>query len=80
VRLTVWDTGIGIQAEDQARLFQPFVQLDARLAREYSGTGLGLVLVKHLAELHGASVEVESTFGQGSRFTVVLPWNLDESQ
>lgn len=74
VRFTVWDTGIGIAQEDLPRLFQPFVQLDSRLARAYEGTGLGLVLVYHLAEMHGGSVTVESTPGEGSRFTVSLPW------
>jgi signal transduction histidine kinase len=73
-RISVKDSGIGIKDEDLPHLFQPFLQLDARLAREYNGTGLGLVLVKRLAELHGGSVEVESVFGQGSRFTVSLPW------
>ena len=74
VQITIWDTGIGIKAEDQASLFQPFVQLDARLARHYNGTGLGLSLVQRLTELHGGSVSVESTLDMGSRFTVTLPW------
>ncbi len=73
-RITVWDTGIGIAQEDLPRLFQVFVQLDSTLSRQYAGTGLGLALVKRLAELSRGSVEVESTPGQGSRFTVTLPW------
>jgi PAS domain S-box-containing protein len=72
--LTVWDTGIGIRQEDRARLFQPFVQVDAGLSRQYSGTGLGLALVQQLTEMHGGSVKVESEVGKGSRFTVSLPW------
>ncbi|HNC08781.1 MAG TPA: PAS domain S-box protein, partial [Anaerolineales bacterium] len=74
VRLIVWDKGIGIKPENLPRLFQPFTQIDSNLAREYSGTGLGLSLVKSLVELHQGSVEVESVFGEGSRFTVTLPW------
>ena len=76
VRFTVWDTGIGIAQADMAQLFQPFVQLDNRLSREYSGTGLGLSLVLRMAELHGGSVAVESEGvpGQGSRFIITLPW------
>jgi signal transduction histidine kinase/CheY-like chemotaxis protein len=74
VLLTVSDTGIGIKSEDFPRLFQAFTQLDARLARQYTGTGLGLSLVKRLAEMHGGSVSVESEFGKGSRFTIKLPW------
>jgi PAS domain S-box-containing protein len=74
VRISVIDTGIGIKAEDLPRLFQPFAQLDTRLSRMYGGTGLGLALVKNLVELHGGSVKVESVFGQGSCFTVSLPW------
>jgi signal transduction histidine kinase len=73
VFFVVWDTGGGITLEDQARLFQPFTQLDSSLARRYSGTGLGLVLVKRLAELHGGRAGVESTPGEGSRFVVTLP-------
>ena len=70
---TVTDTGIGIAPEDQARLFQPFVQIDAGLARRYEGTGLGLSLVRRLADLHGGGVTLESEPGKGSRFTVTLP-------
>ncbi|NTU82466.1 MAG: response regulator, partial [Chloroflexales bacterium] len=75
VTFTVWDTGIGIAAEDLPKLFQPFVQLDSSLNRQYSGTGLGLSLVARLAQAHGGSVAVESAPGQGSRFSVTLPWS-----
>jgi CheY-like chemotaxis protein/two-component sensor histidine kinase len=71
---TVWDDGIGISESDLTRLFQPFVQLDSGLARESTGTGLGLVLVAQMTRLHNGSVSVESQLGQGSRFTVTLPW------
>jgi signal transduction histidine kinase len=74
VHLVVWDTGIGISPEDQARLFLPFVQVDGRLARNYEGAGLGLALAARLAELHGGSISVESEVGKGSRFVVTLPW------
>ena len=74
VRLSVWDQGIGIKAEDQPKLFQPFVQLDSSLARQHNGTGLGLSLVQRLTKLHGGTIEIASTPGEGSRFTVVLPW------
>ena len=74
VRFTVWDTGIGISPEDQTRLFQPFIQLDSGLSRHYEGTGLGLVLVKRLTEMHGGALHIESEVAKGSRFTVVLPW------
>jgi CheY-like chemotaxis protein/anti-sigma regulatory factor (Ser/Thr protein kinase) len=75
VRFTVWDTGMGIAQEDLGRLFQPFTQLDSRLARQHDGSGLGLVLVARMVELHGGSIMVESTVGSGSRFTVALPWD-----
>jgi CheY-like chemotaxis protein len=75
VSFSVWDNGIGIKPEDIQRLFKPFVQLDSSLARQQAGTGLGLVLVKDLVELHGGTISVTSTFGEGSRFTVTLPWN-----
>lgn len=75
VQFQVWDTGIGISAEDMGQLFQPFVQLDSSLARSHEGTGLGLSLVYRLAELHGGSVSLESQVGVGSCFTVTLPQN-----
>ncbi len=74
VEITVWDTGIGIAEEELPRLFKPFVQLDASLARQYEGAGLGLALAKGLTELLGGNLTVQSTFGKGSRFTVTLPW------
>jgi len=73
IHFTVWDTGIGISREDMRRLFQPFVQLDSSLARQYAGTGLGLSLVLRLVELHGGGISMESEVGQGSRFTISLP-------
>jgi signal transduction histidine kinase/DNA-binding response OmpR family regulator len=75
VHFTVWDTGIGISPEDMERLFQSFVQVDSSLARQHSGTGLGLVLVRRMVELHDGTVSVESEVGQGSRFTISLPWS-----
>ncbi len=75
VRFCVWDTGIGIAEKDMKRLFQPFVQLDSSLSRAYAGTGLGLSLVHRLATMHGGSVSVESKIGEGSRFTIAIPWS-----
>ncbi len=74
LEICVWDEGIGIRQDDMELLFQPFVQLDSGLSRQYAGTGLGLSLVMRLAQLHHGRVEVTSDFGQGSRFTLVLPW------
>ncbi len=80
LEVAVSDTGIGIAVEDQARLFQPFTQIDSTLARRYEGTGLGLVMVKRLAELHGGAVAMQSAPGKGSTFTVWLPWRLEGSK
>jgi PAS domain S-box-containing protein len=71
--ISVSDTGIGIEAGDMEKLFRPFAQIDSSLARQYHGTGLGLAMVKNLAELHGGTVAVTSEPGRGSRFTVWLP-------
>ena len=75
VRFTIADTGIGIAPENISRLFQPFVQIDSKLARAYSGTGLGLAMVAKLAALHGGTTSVESELGVGSKFHVTLPFN-----
>lgn len=72
---TVWDTGIGIADDDLPHLFQPFVQLDSGHTRQYGGTGLGLVLVHRMAQMHGGAIEVQSQVGQGSRFMLSLPWH-----
>jgi CheY-like chemotaxis protein/nitrogen-specific signal transduction histidine kinase len=77
LELAVSDTGIGISAEDQTRLFKAFTQIDSTLARRYNGTGLGLAMVKRLAELHGGAVALRSTPEIGSTFTVWLPWRTD---
>ena len=74
VRFAVWDTGIGIAPEDVPLLFRPFTQLDSSLTRRHAGSGLGLVLTRRMAELHGGRVEVESAPASGSRFTIILPW------
>ncbi|MFP2912039.1 ATP-binding protein [Pyxidicoccus sp. 3LFB2] len=72
-RVSVEDTGVGIRPDQFEHIFQSFYQVDGSSTREHGGAGLGLAIVKSLVEGHGGRVSVESEFGRGSRFTVVLP-------
>ncbi|HLO47037.1 MAG TPA: PAS domain S-box protein, partial [Kamptonema sp.] len=73
LRIAIIDTGIGIAPEHIDKLFQPFIQIDSALNRQYAGTGLGLALVKRIVELHGGVVGLTSEVGVGSCFTIDLP-------
>jgi signal transduction histidine kinase len=73
VRIEIEDEGIGMTPEQLERLFQPFVQAEASIARKYGGTGLGLAITKRLVDMMGGTLSVESAPGRGSTFTVRLP-------
>jgi GAF domain-containing protein len=77
VELAVADSGIGMTAEQQAKLFQDFTQADSLTARRYGGTGLGLAISRKLARMMGGDVTVTSELGKGSVFTVRLPGSAD---
>ncbi len=80
IDFAITDTGIGISAGDLATIFQPFVQIDRKLNRQYVGAGLGLSLAQQLVELHGGRIILQSEMGCGSCFTVRLPevcWTSD---
>jgi GAF domain-containing protein len=77
VELAVADTGIGLTAEQQGKLFQDFTQADSLTARRYGGTGLGLAISRKLARMMGGDVTVTSEAGKGSLFTVRLPGSAD---
>jgi two-component system phosphate regulon sensor histidine kinase PhoR len=71
--LTVSDTGIGIPKADQPRIFERFYRVDVARSREAGGTGLGLAIAKHLVEIHGGRLWVDSEIGQGSQFHFSVP-------
>jgi len=74
LQIAITDTGIGIAPDHIPLLFQPFIQIDSSLNRKYEGTGLGLVLVKRIVELHGGKVGLRSKVGVGSCFMIDLPY------
>nr|WP_243735250.1 ATP-binding protein [Paenibacillus turpanensis] len=73
VRIIIYDTGIGIPKKDIPRIFERFYRVDKARSRSSGGTGLGLSIVKHLVELHKATIRVESEIGIGSRFIIEMP-------
>lgn len=74
VRFTVRDSGIGMSSETVRKLFQPFCQADSSTTRQYGGTGLGLTIVKHLVDLMGGTIDVDSAPGSGSAFYFEIPF------
>ena len=75
LRFTVRDTGVGIAPDALDRLFKPFVQADVSTTRQFGGSGLGLVISKHLVELMGGSIHADSAPGQGATFWIDLPFD-----
>jgi signal transduction histidine kinase len=71
--VSVSDTGPGIAADDQQRIFEEFQQVDSSSTREKGGTGLGLSISKKIIELHGGRIWIESELGRGSTFRFTLP-------
>lgn len=76
ITFTIWDSGIGIAESDIPRLFDPFTQVEGGLNRRHEGSGLGLALTQRLAQAHHGRIDVTSSLGHGSRFSVTLPWNM----
>jgi signal transduction histidine kinase/ActR/RegA family two-component response regulator/HPt (histidine-containing phosphotransfer) domain-containing protein len=74
IRVTVRDTGIGMEAGTVSRLFKPFSQADGSITRKFGGTGLGLCISQQLARLLGGAITVTSRAGEGSAFSLTLPW------
>ena len=73
MRISVSDTGIGIEKEKLGSIFESFQQADGSISRKYGGTGIGLSITRQLVNLHGGTIEVQSEHGKGSTFTVLLP-------
>jgi PAS domain S-box-containing protein len=77
---SVADTGIGIEEDRLGHIFERFTQADSSITRQYGGSGLGLTISRHLTELMGGSIQVESAVGRGSVFTVQVPFGIDHGE
>ncbi|HSW66328.1 MAG TPA: CHASE domain-containing protein [Bacillota bacterium] len=73
IYIRITDTGVGIAQQDLEKMFKQFTRLPNEMSQQVGGTGIGLYLAKHLIELHGGTITVESQLGEGSTFTVILP-------
>jgi signal transduction histidine kinase len=80
LKLEVLDHGIGIARRDQSKIFEKFYRTGDPLVHNTKGSGLGLSLVRHITQAHGGEIEVESTPGKGSKFTLSLPVTSSTSQ
>lgn len=79
IKISVTDTGIGIEQEKLKLIFESFTQADASITRHFGGTGLGLSITKQLVEMMDGTIEVESSLGKGTVFTLILPFEIGES-
>ena len=79
IRFDSEDTGIGMNSEEQSRIFEKFSQADSTITRKFGGTGLGMSITKQLAKLLGGSISLKSEKGKGSTFSLIIPAGVDIS-